>query len=83
MYKEFSASGGFDVDDNVPISHADVTKLDSELISREDHIIEFGIISIKLKLSIRTGIAYYSEDTTYAIMRSGCLRATILSGCST
>ena len=47
MYKEFSASGGFGVDDNVPISHADVTKLDSELISREDHIIEFGIISIK------------------------------------
>ena len=47
MYKEFSASGGFDVDDNVPISHADVTKLDSELISREDHTNEFDIISLK------------------------------------
>jgi hypothetical protein len=41
--------GGFVVDDNVPISHADVTKLDGELmmllISREDHTNEFDIIS--------------------------------------
>jgi hypothetical protein len=41
--------GGFDVDDNTPISHADVMKLDSELISREDHanLNEFDIISIE------------------------------------
>ena len=35
------------LDNNVPISHADVTKLDGELISREDHTNEFDIISIK------------------------------------
>ena len=39
--------GGFDVDDNVPISHADVMKLHSELVSGEDHTNELDIISIK------------------------------------
>jgi hypothetical protein len=39
--------GGFDVDDNVPISHADVTMLNSELVSREDHTNKFDIIPIK------------------------------------
>ena len=38
---------GFDIDDNIPILHADVTKLDSEFISREDHTNEFEIISIE------------------------------------
>ena len=37
---------GFDID-NIPISHADVTKLDSEFISREDNTNEFEIISIE------------------------------------
>jgi hypothetical protein len=41
--------GDFDVDNNVPISHADLTKLDSELISREDRTNEFDIISIERK----------------------------------
>lgn len=35
---------------NVPISHANVTKLDSELISSEDHTNEFYIISIEWKI---------------------------------
>jgi hypothetical protein len=42
--------GGFDVNDNVPISHADVTKLDSELISRKDRTNEFDIIPIEGKI---------------------------------
>jgi hypothetical protein len=38
---------GFDIDDSIPISHAHVTKLDSELISRENYTNEFEIVSIE------------------------------------
>lgn len=50
----------FDVDDDVSILHANVTKLDRELISRKGHANEFDIASIEpieQKVSTRTGTA--------------------------
>jgi nitric oxide synthase oxygenase domain/subunit len=43
---QLEVHAGFD-DDNVPILHADVTKLNSELVSWKDHTDEFDIIPIE------------------------------------